>query len=296
MGKSRVLRLGEIRQVFRIVGACRDVGHDPQRWIAAAMEGLHRCLRSAVTFSVYPSSSGQIADARPGDGIIDIGWRTDRDRMTWLAYLHSGRYKGYLTLRVFSTAKDVAVYPRRALITDRQWWASEERNSDRRQLGLDETMISVNRRVIPDGGLYIWVNRSWNDSMFSVRERRMMLLLNEELAALPTGVLARSRGGLLEGLSPRLREVLESLAEGDSERQVALRIGISRHTVHDLVKELHRRFEVSSRGELLAAYYRRRLPRPDGTSWPGSAGSGQGPGSVDRPPAPANDGVVGLGR
>jgi DNA-binding NarL/FixJ family response regulator len=40
--------------------------------------------------------------------------------------------------------------------------------------------------------------------------------------------------------------------EGDSEKQAALRLDISRNTVHDYVKQLHQRFGVSSRGELLA--------------------------------------------
>jgi len=55
-----------------------------------------------------------------------------------------------------------------------------------------------------------------------------------------------------EALPPRLRQVLAGLLKGDSEQQVALRLGISAHTVHEHVKRLHRRFGVSSRGELLA--------------------------------------------
>lgn len=59
-----------------------------------------------------------------------------------------------------------------------------------------------------------------------------------------------------ETLPPRLRQVLVCLMEGDSEQQVAHRLGISAHTVHEHVKRLHRRFDVSSRGELLARGFR----------------------------------------
>jgi DNA-binding CsgD family transcriptional regulator len=40
--------------------------------------------------------------------------------------------------------------------------------------------------------------------------------------------------------------------EGDSEKQVAVRLSFSPYTVHDYVKLLHTRFGVRSRGELLA--------------------------------------------
>ena len=58
-------------------------------------------------------------------------------------------------------------------------------------------------------------------------------------------------------LSPRMRQTLQFLIEGDSERQVALKLKISQHTVHVYVKQLYKRFGASSRGELLAKFIRR---------------------------------------
>jgi DNA-binding CsgD family transcriptional regulator len=57
-------------------------------------------------------------------------------------------------------------------------------------------------------------------------------------------------------LSPRLKQVLDRLLTGASEKQVAATLGISRHTTHDYVSDLYRRFAVSSRGELLAKFVR----------------------------------------
>lgn len=56
----------------------------------------------------------------------------------------------------------------------------------------------------------------------------------------------------IQTLSPRIRQTLGMLLAGASEKQIALRMQISRHTVHGYVKTLHKRLEVSSRGELLA--------------------------------------------
>ena len=53
-------------------------------------------------------------------------------------------------------------------------------------------------------------------------------------------------------MSPRQRQTLRRLLAGDSEKQVAINLGVSRHTVHVYVKALYRHFEVASRGELLA--------------------------------------------
>ncbi len=55
-------------------------------------------------------------------------------------------------------------------------------------------------------------------------------------------------------LSPRLKETLELLLAGNSEKEVAAKMGISTHTVHVHVKTLHKRLGVSSRGELLARF------------------------------------------
>jgi DNA-binding CsgD family transcriptional regulator len=58
----------------------------------------------------------------------------------------------------------------------------------------------------------------------------------------------------LEKLSPRMQQTLLSLLGGDSEKQVAAKLGVSPHTVHVYVKQLYRKYGVSSRGELLARW------------------------------------------
>ena len=55
-------------------------------------------------------------------------------------------------------------------------------------------------------------------------------------------------------LSPRLRQTLHRLLVGDSEKQVARHLALSKHTVHVYVKALYREYNVNSRGELLAKF------------------------------------------
>jgi DNA-binding NarL/FixJ family response regulator len=58
-------------------------------------------------------------------------------------------------------------------------------------------------------------------------------------------------------LSPRMRQTLDRLLTGDSEKQIASKLAVSQHTVHVYVKAIYRGFDVNSRGELLAKFVRR---------------------------------------
>lgn len=58
------------------------------------------------------------------------------------------------------------------------------------------------------------------------------------------------------GLTPRLRQTLQRLLAGDSEKEVARHLGVSPNTVHVYVRALYRHFDVNSRGELLARFVR----------------------------------------
>jgi DNA-binding CsgD family transcriptional regulator len=88
------------------------------------------------------------------------------------------------------------------------------------------------------------------------RRRRLVAELCKVVGAHLSGGPAGR--GVAEGLSlsPRLRQTLEHLVRGDSEKQIAGKLGVSPHTIHVYVKQLHKRFKVSSRGELLARFVR----------------------------------------
>ncbi len=64
-------------------------------------------------------------------------------------------------------------------------------------------------------------------------------------------------------LSPRMRQTLDRLLAGDSEKQIAKNLSVSQHTVHVYVKSLYRAFEVNSRGELLARFVQVPPPYPN---------------------------------
>ena len=61
-------------------------------------------------------------------------------------------------------------------------------------------------------------------------------------------------------MARRPSQVLTQLLNGASEKQIALSLSISKHTVHTYVKQLHSRLNVTSRGELLSLF----VGNPDG--------------------------------
>ena len=102
--------------------------------------------------------------------------------------------------------------------------------------------------------------RAIGDRDFTSREQRLLEFFHTELGRLIGGALASVTEPGIDPLSPRLRQTLGCLLEGDGEKQVAARLGLSQATVHQYVTALYRHFGVRSRAELLARVMRRIPP------------------------------------
>jgi len=53
-------------------------------------------------------------------------------------------------------------------------------------------------------------------------------------------------------LAPRYQRVLDHLLAGGSEKALADQLGLSRHTIHEYVRAIYKKFNVNSRSELMA--------------------------------------------
>ncbi len=62
-----------------------------------------------------------------------------------------------------------------------------------------------------------------------------------------------------EALSPREVELLECIVQGDTEAEIADRLGISPHTVRTHVKNIYRKLHVGSRAAVVRLAFERRL-------------------------------------
>ena len=93
---------------------------------------------------------------------------------------------------------------------------------------------------------------------FTPRECRLLHLLHDELGRLIGPTLAPAAGAGPVSLSPRLRQTLALLLQGESEKSIAARLGLRPLTVHKYISELYRKYGVTSRAELLAHFIPRR--------------------------------------
>ena len=99
--------------------------------------------------------------------------------------------------------------------------------------------------------------RTISERNFSPREARLLDFFVEELGPLIGHALVSATEPSPDMLSPRLRQTLASLLEGDSEKQIAARLSLSLATTHQYVTALYRVFGVRSRGQLMAHVIKR---------------------------------------
>jgi DNA-binding CsgD family transcriptional regulator len=191
--------------------------------------------------------------------LADRGWASEADRARWAAgYIDSGEFRqssGFC--RLSELFGRLFVRSREQFVSDAEWYASAEFNEYHRQSGIDDFLAAV-APMTGASVLAVTSSRALHSPRFESRERRLGRIFFRELGRHFGVNLLLRPGQDVEILPPRLRQTLECLLDGDSEKQVALRLGLSRHTVHDYVKALYRHFEVSSRGELMARHVRDR--------------------------------------
>lgn len=132
-------------------------------------------------------------------------------------------------------------------------WASSERGTAWKNLGATDLMVGLaeipggNRRcVVIEVGL---TPQSVGSAGLSGRVLEGVLPLLVDRLVMAFGRDAISSASLL---TAREQEVIEQLVAGRTVREIAEILGRSPHTVHDHVKSLHRKFNASTRGELVA--------------------------------------------
>jgi DNA-binding CsgD family transcriptional regulator len=146
---------------------------------------------------------------------------------------------------------------REQIISNAEWARSVEFNDFVRQGGLDLGILSQQAFRCGERTNAMVLYPALGDVRMTERGRRLVHLAQQELVPVLGTVLAVAGDPGWSNLPPRWRQTLDCLLEGDSEKQVAQRLGISPLTIHEYVKGLYRHFGVSSRSELLAFFLRR---------------------------------------
>ncbi len=254
-GERRKLTLRQVRRAFRLIGDVRALGADPSVWRGHMVKellgllGADMVVSSEISFR-QPAGRRGGKDGAPPPVLHDAGWGVRRDAVkprgigeVWEIHTEREEYRpdDYNVLlgeqaAPTGTTPDgrLAVRPRDRLTVGKysllsQWPLRHAETVD--QL--------VAYRFAPS-------------QPFDRAEVRLMRLFHAELGRLWSADAMEQAKDPAADLAPRLQQTLALLCEGDSEKQVAYKLGISPHTVHNYVKALHQRFDVNSRGELLS--------------------------------------------
>jgi DNA-binding CsgD family transcriptional regulator len=256
MSKSDLLRVGDVRDAYRLIGECRDLGGEPALWQMRILEGLCQLVGAAA------GAGGEGIWARPVHPVhpfsaFDTGFDA-RGQERLRAYRGEIGPAGDPIFRALREMPGpVATRARSQLVSNTEWYRSVSFNDYRKLCGVDHCLTSVCRLLDRGAVSVITGHRKIGERDFSPREVRLLEFLHIELRPLIGRQLVSATEPSPGTLSRRLRQTLACLVEGDSEKQVAARLGISATTVHQYVTDLYRRFGVQSRSQLLAHVLRR---------------------------------------
>jgi DNA-binding CsgD family transcriptional regulator len=254
------LSAADVRALLRLVGEVRSLGDQPQAWRSHLANELGRLCnaRAVVTSELQPRTPKRRAEqaavqagsceaaARPvvvaDAGIEQAARESFYSQVIWYDHSTDDTLNALLPLYGHSFVRS-----RAELSRDADWYGSALANEAFRSQNCDDFILSM--CAVPQAGAIssLELFRPWRDTAFGERERLLVQLLHEELAA---DFHAVERAA--PRLSPRLKEVFALLSRGLSEKQVAAELDVSQHTVHDYVKALYRAYQVGTRGELLA--------------------------------------------
>jgi len=255
MAESARPTLAQLRELYLLVGECCELGADPLAWRQRMVEGLRGLVHAEVLLYTESEQVAPFGESRflVPRLLVDFGWPCQSDREVLLDLMRFAEldWEGMWAKREYIHAPGpVLGVHRRQFVDDRTWYRGAFFNDWLRRSHNDHVLMSQYRI----GSQLNWftVLGALGGRDFDLRRVRLLQLCVREYVRLFGTRLAPMGGPSVADLPPRARQVLACLMEGDSEKQVALRLGISRHTVHEYLRRLHRRFGAASRGELLA--------------------------------------------
>jgi DNA-binding CsgD family transcriptional regulator len=268
MSQSEMLRVGDGRAILQLVGECRELGDDRLVWREHCVASLARLVDADLGSvgemggcrSLRVRDLGVTHWTRPGlvepaavDAAMTEFRRDPAFAPTLLDYLGHNPLDEGLCLS------------RRQFVADRDWYASRDYQIIQRPCGLDHILWCF--RPIPsaiDGeassGLILVRAKGRRD--FTGRDRLIVREAHAALAPLIGGPLARFEDPCAADLPPRIRQVLACLLEGDGDKQIARRLGLSALTVNQYTKVIYRHFAVAGRVGLLSRWVRRGWRNP----------------------------------
>lgn len=248
------LQLPDVERIVHLVASAGDPTIDlglPDRK-RILLEGT----KSLVDADVYIWSSAVLDPTRPGEVgptcVIDGGWLSEAQKQQAFEALTDPLFGSRMVAPMLRCmAEQHCLTQRREdYVSDEEWNSIGELW---RRTGLEHAILMtfpVSKVAFSGVGFH----RAAHKSPFSERDKAVVHVIFRQVGWLHRHGTNEPAGEMTVGLSPRQRQVLHRLLEGDGKKQIAARMNISEHTVGDHVKDIFSHFGVHSRGELQAVF------------------------------------------
>jgi hypothetical protein len=229
-----------------------ELGNDPVQWNTRLLQGLERLVDGdggAAYVIRRDVSLDRFAFTFYLDHNVDESWSRYLDEKGIADQPHTPAMMKRLGTDFTVTRQDV--------IDDSAWYASEFYRDVVPKIGWDQSLMSQvyieSMAAIHGLGMCRKIGRT----AFGAGEVAVVRFLHEELAHL----WRKPEAVEIDSLPKRLMETVAGMRRGLSRKEIADELQISPHTVHTYERQLFEKFDVNSRGELLARLARAIRPR-----------------------------------
>lgn len=251
--ESQSLRAKELRFLYCLLGECCEMGADPLAWRMHMLARLNTFFgaRSSVCMDVTLDSQLHGIGTRINSTVTADKYSSTEQSVLSRCIKNlpiEGNPLGSSLFRL-SREKGNCAMVRAEIVTNSAWERSQIVTDYFALIGWYDMMKAI--LPTPNGFQCMNFAREKGASNFSRRLGKLLHCFVTELGTISEVRLAKLGSNSILSLPPRERQVLLALSEGDDEKQVALRLGITRNTVHEYVRRLLQRYGVSSRSELL---------------------------------------------
>jgi DNA-binding CsgD family transcriptional regulator len=264
MSKSSAVRLVDHRALIQLVGDCRELGDENRLWQLHFLGELSRLISADVCVGgeLKGLASGAPRPVTPGDTPIEFGFERGFNIQGWHRALEllqtDPTYSPVLKSYAQHDRQQGLALRRTDLVRTADWESSTEFGEVYLVAGIDHNIGCF--QAIPgvvDEVYGSYLLRAKGRPDFTPRDRMIVQLAFASIKPMVGHQLARSAEPSPSDLSPRVRQVLQCVLEGDGDKQIATRMQISKYTVNQYLKVIYKHFHVSSRAELQARWIRR---------------------------------------
>jgi DNA-binding CsgD family transcriptional regulator len=258
-------------QLVELAGLVGFARTDPRAWRMELLSGINSIFHAAASVAIIARDLGQSPSVI---SMIEVGLKSEEQRAALTREFNAAPFGDPLSrkaLERFNAQKlDMLTCLRGELVDDPAWQSDPHVLTYRKGTGMGDCMLSLFRATERGAAFALIVFRAAvsepppgsaapgtdvvSAGRFGPRDRLLLDTLHRGIEGIYRAEESARRVTPAASLPPRLRQTLEFLLTGDTERQVALKMSLSVHTVHDYVKALYAHFGVSSRGALLSKW------------------------------------------